>query len=1375
MRPSILDIIYKLDPTTSDPSAVQSVLDEQKIQQLLVWTSGGQPSGDGTPTGGGLPSSDRDYTKGRGLWGATPPSYSPPDYSPLGVSGLPDFSKLLGASALASVLNKLSAEPPSIQPPSPQLPPSGGGSPGYTAPISPDYLLDQRNPENIVNRLSAAYGDLKNRLDQTVSSYSDVLTYSDSGITMSPQLQGLVNLYEQALNELKSSLPDVEKTLKDKFGDYVNVSNGRVDLAPEVKALVDMVNEFSLLYNNIQQNYNSALFDLVKRYNLKIENNTLVFDFDRVKPELDEVKREYGRRVEELVKKYNLQRDENGRLVADPSVLDKARAELEEINQWYGSALDAVLNKYNLKATDDGYIVFDYDKVKAELDAINKKHNDALDKLYSQYGAVVNRRVVDGKVVYELKPEAQAALVLQGQVAETVKDLAAAQQQALQNVVNKYSGVLSYDKTTGKVALSKELEEMVKRYQQATQEVNKLTGALSTVAGMIPAFAQQLPVFKVKFQTFDKSQNKFVETGGETPIYIKDENLWKEVADWMSQNKDQVEVVALHDPNSRGRPYVVYVFNKDTKEGYVIDPVEGMGFRVKGTEEGRVFDPATGKWEQLRGIELYMREKSLDIWSKSLTDEEKKKLEKWLEVRQKAAEIEQMPPVARELYAAMLGAGRFAVITPAIDVVSRWLRGENPTKGIEKFEIEAAAAAEASPLAHTVGQAVGLAGVAGLAAESLIAKGASLGASGVGRQFLTGLRSTLKPAVASTVAGATFGAVEGALTGRDPLAEASKFGTIGLMTGLGGVAREQLITAGLLSGVVGATTAKKYGVEKGLEAGSAVFPLAFVAPDVLSRGLGGVAMETASARRPRPAVGLKSEPVPAAEAGYAQIVRNVASRIRSRMEVKPEPGLTPDDVASIAAQLRFNPAEQRALFQSLMEDALVKIRGGGDADVVLTQLRLIRQKLDSVSRMRFDEVLRQYGLTEVKTAAPEYSLREEEAQKLARLFRRAPEYQLTDESAKVLNWFLRQTPEYKLDDAVAQQLNLFLKMPRREYGLTDEAAAWLDQFLKMEPPLTGRASAELAEAAVRPKLRQVLTGKTAVELAGRPRLEPPLTGRVSAELAGQRTVPRLEPMLTSRAELEASARSQPELRPALTAKTEIQLQEVQRQEPRVEAGSQLRLPEVQKSALVYALKTRAELIPEVAMTPEIKQAVEWAREFGRKLWELGTELRPVIRPPPADKEPPDKERKIIPTLPTLQVEPPSTVKPPYEIPKSPEDEPKYNPPPLTTTTAPPTVDVPPPPTYTPVPTYEMPPVYTSDVPPPPTYTPVPTYEMPPVYTSRVDVPPTDVPKVPLLEGPPPTPLPHGWWRLLPPGMFAEDNKEGAYRAQEGKRQILALA
>ena len=439
-------------------------------------------------------------------------------------------------------------------------------------------------------------------------------------------------------------------------------------------------------------------------------------------------------------------------------------------------------------------------------------------------------------------------------------------------------------------------------------------------------------------------------------------------------------------------------------------------------------------------------------------------LKTWLEMQ----EIKNMPPGLRKLYSAWLGAGRYAVITPALDVLARWLRREDPTKDLEEFQRRAEAASYAAPWAHLVGQGVGLAGIAGLTAEGLIARG--VGASNIER-LLSSLRASAKPAAVGGAAGAAAGATEGVLTGRDPFAEAAKYGSVGFMTGLGGVPWQRLAAAGILGATVGGTTAKEYGVGKGIEAGSTVFLLPIVAP--VERGLGGVVLGTTR----RPIAGLKTE---VSDPRYAQIIRSIASQVRSQMEVRSEPGLTPEDVATVATQLRRNPVEQRGFFQSLVEDAVAKIRGGGDADVVLTQLRLIRQKLDPVSRMRFDEVLRQYRLTDVKSTTPEYSLREEDALALTRLFRREPEYALTDAAAQKLNLFLRREPEYALTDEAATLLDQFLRQePRRiqlaetlggpatrriklktrsepQYALTDETAVLLNQFLRQEPALAYR-------------------------------------------------------------------------------------------------------------------------------------------------------------------------------------------------------------------------------------------------------------------------------------------------------------------------------
>ncbi|MFZ8811211.1 MAG: hypothetical protein ACO2PN_24285, partial [Pyrobaculum sp.] len=463
------------------------------------------------------------------------------------------------------------------------------------------------------------------------------------------------------------------------------------------------------------------------------------------------------------------------------------------------------------------------------------------------------------------------------------------------------------------------------------------------------------------------------------------------------------------------------------------------------------------------------------------------------------------------------------------------------------------------------------------------------------------------------------------------------------------------------------------------------------------------------------------------ETRYAQIVRELAAQVRSVMEKKPLPGLTPEEAAAIAVRLRARSAEQREFFAQLVEDALSKIRTGDD--VAFVQLRLLRDKLDPVSKMRFDEVLRRYGLAEVKHKTPEYSLREEDAPALERLFRRdkqrAPEYTLREEDAlavdRIFRRDLQRTPEYSLREEDAAALARIFKRDKQrmpEYALTDEAAVLLDQFLKMEPRhvLTGRAVAELAERKAKRRLskekatvkpQHVLTSKIAAELASRARLKPVLTGRTALELQ----TPKQEPKLTGRAELE--------------------------------------LPAV-RSALEYALKPRAETITETALTPELRQTLAWAQEVGRKLITLSELVKPpralqLLKEEPTLKE---RRRRVVPILPALQIEPPQGTRPWIRTPEMPERISQYEPMLVPTSITPPMTYVPPMPTYTPlgVPrltTYDIPTVPTPDVP---------TYDR---YTRR---------------------LPYGWWLHLPPHIFFADRAgEGAYKVQEGKKQILALA
>jgi len=406
--------------------------------------------------------------------------------------------------------------------------------------------------------------------------------------------------------------------------------------------------------------------------------------------------------------------------------------------------------------------------------------------------------------------------------------------------------------------------------------------------------------------------------------------------------------------------------------------------------------------------------------------------------------IRAMPPGLREFYSAALGAGRFAMVTPGLDVLARWLRREDPTRGLEEFHRRAEAATRASPGAHLVGQGVALAGLGGLMAQHLATRGAALGARGAVEQFLAGLRQTAKPAVAGGAAGATAGAAVGAVAGRDPFAEAVRFGVLGATAGLGAT-RQQLVAGGLLGGVVGGTTAKEHGVAKGIEAGAAVFPLPFVLPERLARGVfAGFTAERRSAVKLQIIPGSKEVPV---------------EWVRLRH------GMSPEEAAKYASELRFSPEEQREFFKKLVEEALSRQRAG-DVGAV-QQLRYFRQWLDPVSRPRFDQVLREYGLVEVKRWMPEYELTDRAA---ALLKHRQPAYLLTDESAALLGQFLRMGEK---------SVPIFRHVP------VEHVQIFRRRFRYADAPKTGQ------EVWLVPATRQVFS----------PRLEPAQTGRLEPRYA----------------------------------------------------------------------------------------------------------------------------------------------------------------------------------------------------------------------------------------------------------------------------------
>jgi hypothetical protein len=457
--------------------------------------------------------------------------------------------------------------------------------------------------------------------------------------------------------------------------------------------------------------------------------------------------------------------------------------------------------------------------------------------------------------------------------------------------------------------------------------------------------------------------------------------------------------------------------------------------------------------------------------------------------------IESLPPGLREVYAAAVGAGQFAAVAPAADVLARWLQGKDPTTDIEKFKLVSAAASQASPWAYLAGTGVGLGGAAGLGLSYLAEKGAALGAQGLAQEVLTGLRASAKPALIGTGLGFGAGAAEGALTGRNPAAEGAKYGAAGLMLGLGGITREQLLAALAESGLIGGTTAKKYGLEKGLEAGSTAFFLPLAAP--VGRGLGSFTLDTAK---------LELLTKPAAEGADVR----PAVELPTVNDVRTYMLLTGKSYSDTIAELarRAPPDGRRDILLNVVETAVSRLRMGYDRDAVVAVLQNVRQKLDPASRKTFDELLAQYGLLDVKHSEPEYALTDEAAKGLALFAKyREPEYALTDEAAAGLNRFfkLRGEPQYALTDQAASQLAQFLK-PRSEpqYSLTDEAAGQLALFFRR--PEDGAAD----NAVLRARLLQRLRPQTEEGAAGGAYVDTSKTGDVNTPKTDGAVGPKTE-------------------------------------------------------------------------------------------------------------------------------------------------------------------------------------------------------------------------------------------------------------------------
>ena len=881
-KPSVVDAVRSLDPAVADPSAVENYYKTLENIQLSEWKSGGPPRQD------------------------APQPHIPADYL---LRDPPDFSKSLDTSALVRALRKLSDEPP----PTPHIPidylldqkmlnqrmspPSTTSAPH----IPIDYLLDQRNLVNVVNRLSVAFDTLKNQLESVISQYSDVLSYDPNTgrIDANPRLQGLVDEYRRALDELRREMPSIEGMLMTGLGGNVFVWDAdagspdlvlppdqlkqvveqmrnakifvtrqdggvNIELAPDFEATVQDVNKLFDELNNANEDYHKSVQNVIDEFNessggrfkLKInDDGEVVIDetihkqgFEKV----DELNREYDAKLQELIQKYGAVVAEDGRILMDPSKLNAFRADLSALHAWYVSELDKILEEHGLKIEGDKIVVdvSIYSDAFSKLNEIGQRHNKRLQDIYSSFGhLLVATTDEQGRTVYTLKPDAVSDVALYNIFANTVNAYGAAVQQTIQNIVNKYGGVLTYDQNTGQIRPSKELEDMLSRYTQATQEVNRLTGFMSAVAGMFQTTAQQLPALNIEFMTYDADKKSFV-LGSKTPIYIEDPEKRRELLDWLKrqgvdkQGKPNVGVAAFVDP--RYNLPVAYIYNKETGEGYFINYT-------------------VGQVQYMPDAKQYAESHMQSIWFSSLSPKE---LEQYIQSQQlehfkqtSKREFEKLPPVIREIVGTLVTAGKYVFVPDVLTLKGALVGDKDPLFKAKKFHAMVEGIGEVSPITSHAGTALGIGTIVGGAAASILARGAAKlavqGAKAAAKDTakLTAVKkpeltaaSTARPlqqvvkqptllqtavvglknaAVPMTISGAVFGGLEGAKsyieTGKIDASRVLEGAAFGSLMGAFPITKKQALAAlGIGAGATaGAGLVRGYDLATSLAVGEA--------------------------------------------------------------------------------------------------------------------------------------------------------------------------------------------------------------------------------------------------------------------------------------------------------------------------------------------------------------------------------------------------------------------------------------------------------------------------------------------------------------------------------------------------------------------------
>ena len=626
---------------------------------------------------------------------------------------------------------------------------------------------------------------------------------------MLKNLQIAIQQYQEQLN----------KTIE-KHANVVKLSGNKVDMSDKLKEMVDR--------------YKAALDELKRTQNLeetlkrKYGNNVVISrDGDKVAVDLAPNLKSTIQKVNSFASKYNT------------------------IMQSYKAAVSDLAKRYDLNFDQDGRLLITdphkYSKVMAELDAINSKYGNMLDNLFGRYRDLFNVRVVDGRQVYEFKPEVQAALVLQQDLEETTSTLNQSAQLKVQDILNRYGDVLTYDPNTRTIKPSSTFATMLNEYNTAVAEISKISDMLSRLGGMAQTVAQQAPIFTVELYAYNKGSNEFVKTGIMQPVHIADPKKREEVLSWLSrQNKDDVVVFAPYDPN---KPWV-YMYNKHTGEGYMIN-----------TATGRVlYSPNAAK--------DFAEGHGQALWHRALTPEERRKLEEYHKMLAQKEETKQwllnLPPLVRNAAGGFIALSQYAMISPAVEVLVRTLRGdEDPLAGLKKQHAMLEAVREVTPGAYYAATAGGAAALFGLGVESLLARGAAkLGlqsakdaakyaaiktpAPTTTAQLLDALRSspTLKAiavglkdaAVPMTLGAAAFGGIEGVKsyleTGRVDASRALTGAAFGSLIGAFPITRAQAL-AGLGIGAgaaAGSHFIRGYDLPTSLTVGESAGQLALIIP-----------------------------------------------------------------------------------------------------------------------------------------------------------------------------------------------------------------------------------------------------------------------------------------------------------------------------------------------------------------------------------------------------------------------------------------------------------------------------------------------------------------------------------------------------------------